>query len=248
MPKQKSRPAIQSKMSKREPKKSIACQLAEEKLHTRIPDSEIKPENIIPGSPLFIPFKWERPKGKEKHSKNIKIPISNLNSEMPHRKCTKMKAELKLEAKNRVVWAQHSADTVKKAIPKPRKMPDMSKPPHQQLAAKAPQKQAPMKPHTHYALIVMWEIRRFQKSVDLLIPLLPFQWLVHKIAQDFRMNLCFQSSAILALQEAMDTWLIQLFESANLCAIHHWPQMIAPKDFHLVCAIHRITGINLCWP
>ena len=71
MPKWKSGPAIQSKMSKREPKKTIAHQLAEEKPHTRIPDSEIKPENIIPGSPLFIPFKWERPKGKGKHSKNI---------------------------------------------------------------------------------------------------------------------------------------------------------------------------------
>ena len=78
-------------MSKREPKKTTACQLAEEKLHTRIPDSEIKPENIILGSPLFIPFKWERTKGKGKHSKNIKISISNLNSEMPHRKHIKTK-------------------------------------------------------------------------------------------------------------------------------------------------------------
>ena len=71
MPKQKSRPAIQFKMSKREPEKTIAPQLAEEKPRTRSPDSEIKPENIIPGSPLFISFKWERPKEKGKHSENI---------------------------------------------------------------------------------------------------------------------------------------------------------------------------------
>ena len=236
-PKQKSRPVLQSKVPKRESKKTIAHQLAEEKPLTRIPDSEIKPENRISGSPLFIPFKQERSKGKGEHSKTIKIPISNLNSEMPCRKHTKTKAELKLEAKNRVIQAWHSTDAVKKAIPKPHKMSDTSKPPHQQLAAKAPQKQAPMKPPTHYALIVMQEIHRFQKSVDLLIPLLLFQQLVCKITQDFRMSLHFQSSAILALQEATEACLIQLFESANLCVIHCGQQTIVPKDFCLVWAI-----------
>ena len=91
----------------------------------------------------------------------------------------------------------------------------------------------------------MQEIHHFQKSVDLLIPLLPFQWLVHGIAQDFRMDLHFQSSAILALQEAAETWLVQLFESANLYTIHHGQQTIAPKDFNLVKVIHHIASINL---
>ena len=45
MPKWKSRPAIQSKMSKRKPGKTIAHQLVEKKPRTRIPDSEIEPEN-----------------------------------------------------------------------------------------------------------------------------------------------------------------------------------------------------------
>ena len=61
------------------------------------------------------------------------------------------------------------------------------------------------------------------------------------------MDLRFQSSAILVLQEAAETWLVQLFESANLCCIHHGWQTIAPKDFHLVKAIHHITGINMWW-
>ena len=93
-------------------------------------------------------------------------------------------------------------------------------------------------------------ICHFQKSVDLLISLLPFQQLVYEIAQDFRMDLHFQSSTILALQEATEqwlAWLVQLFESANLCAIHHNWQTIAPKDFYLVKAIHHIAGINLWW-
>ena len=83
--------------------------------------------------------------------------------------------------------------------------------------------------------------------MDLLIPLLPFQWLIHEITQDFRIGLQFQSGAILALQEAVETFLVQMFESANLCAIHHGCQTIAPKDIYLVKAIHHIAGINLWW-
>ena len=159
MPKQKSTPA--AIIAKKEPKKTIAHQLAEEKPHTRIPDFEIRPENIIPGSSLFIPFKQEKSKGKGKYSKNIKINVLTSNSEMKCRKHTKMKAELKREAKNRAAHAWHSADTAKQAIPKPHQTQATGKPPHQQLATKAPQKQAPMKLCMHYALIVMQEIQHF---------------------------------------------------------------------------------------
>ena len=59
------------------------------------------------------------------------------------------------------------------------------------------------------------------------------------------MELGFQSAAILALQEAAETWLVQVFESANLCAIHRNHQKIVPKDIYLVKAIHYIARINL---
>ena len=62
MSKQKPRPAIKSKIAKKEPKKTIVHQLAEEKPCTKIPDSEIRSKNIILGSPLFIPL----------HGKNLK--------------------------------------------------------------------------------------------------------------------------------------------------------------------------------
>ena len=91
------------------------------------------------------------------------------------------------------------------------------------------------------------EIRHFQRSVDLLIPLLPFQRLVHEIAQDCRMDLRFQSSAILALQEAAEAWLVSLFESVNLCCIHRGRITISLKDFYLVRRIHHIASINLWW-
>ncbi len=64
------------------------------------------------------------------------------------------------------------------------------------------------------------EIRKYQKSTELLIRKLPFQRLVREIAQDFKTDLRFQSSAILALQEASEAYLVGLFEDTNLCAIH----------------------------
>ena len=83
--------------------------------------------------------------------------------------------------------------------------------------------------------------------MHLLIPLLPFQRLIREVAQDFKVELHFQSRAILAIQEAAEAFLVQLFESVNLCAIHHGRQTIAPKDFYLIKCIWHIAGINLWW-
>merc|ERR1712182_172324 len=56
------------------------------------------------------------------------------------------------------------------------------------------------------------EIRKYQKSTELLIRKLPFQRLVREIAQDFKTDLRFQSSAVMALQEASEAYLVGLFE------------------------------------
>ena len=68
--------------------------------------------------------------------------------------------------------------------------------------------------------VALREIRRYQKSTELLIRKLPFQRLVREIAQDFKSDLRFQSSAIGALQESVEAYLVSLFEDTNLCAIH----------------------------
>ncbi|CAH3172831.1 unnamed protein product, partial [Porites evermanni] len=62
--------------------------------------------------------------------------------------------------------------------------------------------------------------KNFSKSTELLIRKLPFQRLVREIAQDFKTDLRFQSSAVMALQEASEAYLVGLFEDTNLCAIH----------------------------
>ena len=81
--------------------------------------------------------------------------------------------------------------------------------------------------------MALHEIRHYQKSSALLIRKLPFQRLVREIAQDFKMNLRFQSVAILCLQEAAEAYLVGLFEDTNLCAIHAKRVTITPKDLQL---------------
>jgi histone H3 len=68
--------------------------------------------------------------------------------------------------------------------------------------------------------VALREIRKYQKSTELLIRKLPFQRLVREIAQERATDLRFQSIAILALQEAAEAYLVGLFEDTNLCAIH----------------------------
>ena len=83
------------------------------------------------------------------------------------------------------------------------------------------------------------DIRKYQKSTDLLINKLPFQRLVREIAQEFKTDLRFQSTAILALQEASEAYLVGLFEDTNLCAIHAKRVTIMAKDIQLA---RRIRG------
>ncbi|RTG84517.1 histone H3, partial [Schistosoma bovis] len=78
------------------------------------------------------------------------------------------------------------------------------------------------------ATVALREIRRYQKSTELLIRKLPFQRL--EIAQYFKTNLHFQSSAVSALQEASEAYLVGLFEDSNLCVIHAKYVNIMPKE------------------
>jgi len=115
------------------------------------------------------------------------------------------------------------------------------------------------KPHRYRpGTVALREIRKFQKSTDLLIRKLPFQRLVREIAQGIVVGdvaggkvtrnvtlandtqaLRFQSSAVMALQEAAEAYLVGLFEDTNLAAIHAKRVTIMPKDMQLA---RRIRG------
>jgi histone H3 len=87
--------------------------------------------------------------------------------------------------------------------------------------------------------VALREIRKYQKSTELLIRKLPFQRLVREIAQEHKPDLRFQSTAIAALQEAAEAYLVGLFEDTNLCAIHAKRVTIFPRDIQLA---RRIRG------
>jgi histone H3 len=117
--------------------------------------------------------------------------------------------------------------------------------PLKQLASKAARKSPPdagaVKKKRRYrpGTLALREIRKYQRSTDLLLRKLPFQRVVREIAQSIKPDLRFQSTAILALQEAAEAYLTGLFEDTNLCAIHAKRITIMPKDIHLA---RRIRG------
>ena len=114
------------------------------------------------------------------------------------------------------------------------------------LATKAPRKNlaaappAARKPHRYRpGTVALREIRRYQLSTELLIRKLPFQRLVREIAQDFKADLRFQSAAVNALQEASEAYLVEIFQDANLCAIHAKRVTVMQKDIILA---QRLRG------
>jgi histone H3 len=102
------------------------------------------------------------------------------------------------------------------------------------------------KPHRYHPdTVALCEIRRYQKSTDLLIRKLPFQRLVCDIAQSFNIRgevPRFQSTVVLALQEVSEAFLVGMFEDTNLCAIHAKRVTIMNRDMQValrICGVRR---------
>lgn len=82
--------------------------------------------------------------------------------------------------------------------------------------------------------VALREIRKYQKSSELLIRKLPFQRLVREISYGIKPDLRFRSEALMALQESCEAYLVRIFEDANECAIHANRVTIMPRDIHLI--------------
>ena len=115
------------------------------------------------------------------------------------------------------------------------------KAPRKQLATKASRNDRGVRKPYRYrpGTVALREIRRYQKSSDLLVRKLPFQRLVREISADFKTDLRFQESGMLALQEASEAYLVALLEDTNLLTIHRNCVTIKPKDIQLC---RRIRG------
>ncbi|XP_028928067.1 histone H3-like centromeric protein A isoform X1 [Ornithorhynchus anatinus] len=90
---------------------------------------------------------------------------------------------------------------------------------------------------------VLKEIRRLQKSTNLLLRKTPFARLVREVCLSYTRGVDFrwQSQALLALQEAAEAFLVHLFEDSYLCSLHARRVTLFPRDIQLA---RRIRGIQ----
>jgi len=89
--------------------------------------------------------------------------------------------------------------------------------------------------------VALREIKRYQKSTNLLLPRASFQRVVRSICSEIDHDLRFQAQALLALQEATEAYLVGIFEDANLCSIHAKRVTLMKQDMELA---RRIRGEN----
>lgn len=113
----------------------------------------------------------------------------------------------------------------------------LSTPAQRKTAAESGPKRKPhrFRPGT----VALREIRRYQKSTDLLIPKAPFQRLVREITAEYRAEFRWQLIAMEALQHAAEGFLTALLADANLCALHAKRTTIHPKDIALARRIRE---------
>ena len=83
--------------------------------------------------------------------------------------------------------------------------------------------------------VALREIRKYQTSTELLIRKLPFQRLVKEVVRNLfpKESYRFQSTAVLALQEASESFLVSMFDDVNLIAIHGKRVTIQVKDIQI---------------
>ena len=92
-------------------------------------------------------------------------------------------------------------------------------------------------------VVALREIKKLQRSTDLLVPRLPFQRVVKDICSRINQDLRFSSQGLLALQESAESFMTGLFEDSYLCTLHAKRVTLMPKDMQLA---RRIRGER--WP
>ncbi len=96
--------------------------------------------------------------------------------------------------------------------------------------------------------VALREIRRYQKSTDLLIPRANFKRLVREIVQNLRRSNGAEpfrvwKSAYFALQEAAEAYVVDCMEKVNLCAIHAKRTTVQVRDLKLAQTLSRIDKV-----
>jgi histone H3 len=102
--------------------------------------------------------------------------------------------------------------------------------------------QASMKKSRRYrpGTVALREIRRLQTTTTPLLRRAPFRRLVREVSEQYQHKAVrFQLSAIEAIQEAAEAYVISVLEDANICALHANRVTAMPKDLQLA---RRLRG------
>ena len=110
----------------------------------------------------------------------------------------------------------------------------------------------------HPGTVALREIRKYQKSTSLIIPRIPFNRLVKKIARSLPIvdhvepavagqipatvtyPVRFKDSALVGLQESAENYLMKILLSANLSALHAGRETVQLKDINFVQELQNV--------
>lgn len=77
------------------------------------------------------------------------------------------------------------------------------------------------------------DLGRYEHSTAPLIPALPFQRVIKEVVSEFKSDFRIQSSAMMAVQQASEVYMVRVFEGSQLCAFHDKRVTVMPKDILL---------------
>ncbi|CBZ25736.1 putative histone H3 variant [Leishmania mexicana MHOM/GT/2001/U1103] len=81
--------------------------------------------------------------------------------------------------------------------------------------------------------VALREVRKYQRSTEMLIARTPFRRLVKEIMSTFKDTMHMRHSAMEAIQEATESYVVSVLGDANLCTIHAKRVTLYPKDLQL---------------
>ncbi|KAF5353069.1 hypothetical protein D9758_008763 [Tetrapyrgos nigripes] len=182
---------------------------------------------------LFLHYKMPRVKWTARKSTGGKPPRSTIHNYHP---ITSNTSGTSASA------SSNSATIVVQGPNRPQfavKTPRTSRPQFGRKTATTRKEKPKKKRYRPRGTVALREIRQYQASTELLIRKLPFQRLVREIAFEYNHEIRFQSTALEALQEAAEAYIVNLMEDTNLCALHAKRVTIQPKDMALA---RRLRG------
>lgn len=87
--------------------------------------------------------------------------------------------------------------------------------------------------------VAVRDMKRYQKSTELLLRRAPFQRLIREITGNYSVGTRFAASALLALQEATESYMVKMFDHTLALALHAKRVTVFQRDFNLVVKTFR---------